>query len=102
MQITTASPAALPTPDTLRSIGRRHRHVALGLTMLMLGVYFLFILSIALFKDALSVQIVPGLSLAILMGVAAVAFSLVLTFGYVAWVNHVHDAAVNRLEKGGC
>ncbi|HEM8498354.1 TPA: DUF485 domain-containing protein [Burkholderia multivorans] len=101
MQITTSSAAALPPPETLRSIGRRHQHVALGLTVLMLTAYFLFILSIAFFKEALSVQIVPGLSLAILAGVASVTFALVLTFGYVAWVNRVHDAAVRRLAKGG-
>ncbi|WP_017231923.1 DUF485 domain-containing protein [Pandoraea sp. B-6] len=101
MQITTSSAAALPTPETLQSIGRRHQHVALGLTVLMLTAYFIFILSIAFFKDALSVQIVPGLSFAILAGVAAVVFALVLTFGYVTWVNRVHDVAVHRLAKGG-
>lgn len=47
MQITTSSAAALPTPETLQSIGRRHQHVALGLTVLMLTAYFIFILSIA-------------------------------------------------------
>ncbi|CAH2894407.1 MAG: hypothetical protein PCALPYG88_0710 [uncultured Paraburkholderia sp.] len=101
MQITTSPAAGLPTPETLRSVGRRHQHVALALTVLMLAAFFLFILSIAYFKEALSVQIMPGLSLAILVGVASVAFALVLTFAYVAWVNRVHDVAVHRLAKGG-
>lgn len=101
MQITSSPAEALPAPETLRSIGRRHQLVALGMTVLMLTAYFLFILAIAFFKEALSVQIVPGLSLAIVVGVGAVAFALVLTFGYVAWINRVHDLAVLRLTGGG-
>lgn len=101
MQASAFSTGTVPKPETLRSVGRRHRHVAFGLTALMLAVYFIFILVVAYFKETLSQQVVPGLSLGILVGVAVIAFALVLTFFYAAWVNHVHDAAVERLVKGG-
>ena len=101
MELASSSTADLAPPLTLRSIGRRRQRVALAMTALMLCAYFLFVLSIACFKTALSVQIVPGLSLAILAGVSSVVFVLMLTFGYVLWVNRVHDKAVRRLTKGG-
>lgn len=101
MQIS-SPPATIFHPDisTLHSIALRRQRVALTLTVLMLSVYFSFVLSIAYFKDALSTQLVPGLTGAILAGVAAVAFALSLTIGYVVWVNRVHDKAVLELTKG--
>lgn len=101
MQISSPSAAAFPSTETLPSVGRRHRQVALAMAALTLAGYFLFILVIAFCKEALSVQVVPGLSLAIVVGVAAVVFTLLLTFGYVVWVNRVHDAAVLKLSRGG-
>lgn len=101
MEMTSTSTIALPVPVTLRSIGRRRQRVAFAMTALMLGAYFLFILAIALFKEALSVQIVPGLSLAILFGVFTVVFALALALGYVVWINRVHDRAVRQLTQGG-
>jgi uncharacterized membrane protein (DUF485 family) len=99
-----ADPAPLMPPislETLRSIGRRRQRVALAMTVLTLCAYFSFILAVAIFKVSLSEQIIPGLSLAILAGVSSVAFVVVLTFGYVLWVNRVHDKAVSRLTQGG-
>ena len=100
MQITSPpAPSFHPEISTLHSVAHRRQRVALTLTVLMLGAYFSFILSIAYFKDVLSAQVVPGLTGAILAGVAAVTFALSLTIGYVVWVNKVHDRAVLELRK---
>jgi uncharacterized membrane protein (DUF485 family) len=101
MQITSPSTAHFQSDSaTLRSIAQRRQRVALTLTVLMLAVYFSFVLSIAYFKQALSVQLIPGLTGAILAGLTAVAFALALTVGYVVWINRVHDKAVFELTKG--
>jgi uncharacterized membrane protein (DUF485 family) len=82
-----------------RSLARARWRVALILTGLMVAVYFGFILLIAYRKELAGRQLVPGLSLGILLGAVVIVAAWLLTFVYVGWANRVYDPALRRLER---
>jgi uncharacterized membrane protein (DUF485 family) len=78
----------------------RRQRVSLGVTAVLLTAHFSFVVSIAFFRPQLTYLLTPGLSVAIAAGFLTVAFALFLTFGFVVWVNRVHDKAVRDLRAG--
>lgn len=99
MQAITSQPTVAPPTSRLRSVAVRRQRVSLLVTLALLVAHFVFIISIAYYKQQLSVEVVPGLSLAIAAGFSTVAFALVLTFGYVVWVDKIHDKSINELRE---
>jgi uncharacterized membrane protein (DUF485 family) len=83
----------------LDALASRRLRVGLGLTGIMLVVYFGFILLIAFDKQALGQLVVPGLSLGMLLGVIVILATWVLTWIYVGWANRVYEPAVRRLRR---
>jgi uncharacterized membrane protein (DUF485 family) len=83
----------------LRELDLARWRVALGLTGAMIALYFGFILLIAFAKPLLARQVVPGLSLGILLGALVIAVSFVLTWVYVHWANTRYDAALRALRE---
>jgi uncharacterized membrane protein (DUF485 family) len=61
-------------------------------------VYFGFVLLIAWAKPLLGVQLVPGLSVGILLGALVIVVSWGLTWVYVRWANKHYDAALDELR----
>ncbi|CAB3806962.1 hypothetical protein LMG28614_06499 [Paraburkholderia ultramafica] len=100
MQAITSNHVLRPAISRLRSIAIRRQRVSLGVTAVLLAAHFSFVVSIAFFKSQLAYQLTPGLSIAIAAGVLTVAFALFLTFGFVVWVDRVHDKAVRELRAG--
>jgi uncharacterized membrane protein (DUF485 family) len=100
MQSITSAGTLPPTISRLRSVAIRRQRVSLSATAALLAAHFAFVVSIAFYKTELSVQLIPGLSLAIVLGFSTVGFALLLTFGFVVWVNRVHDKAVQSLRDG--
>ena len=84
-------------------IARARRRVALGLTLAMMGIYFGFIGLIAWNKPLLGTQLLPGLSVGLVLGAAVIAACWLLTWLYVRWATTHYDQAVNRLrdERAG-
>jgi len=82
-------------------VATRRQRVSLSATAALLAAHFAFVISIAFYKTELAVQLIPGLSLAIVLGFSTVGFALLLTFGFVIWVDRVHDTAVQGLRDGG-
>jgi uncharacterized membrane protein (DUF485 family) len=78
----------------LRVIVRRRWRIALALTAVMLVVYFGFVLLTALAKELMGRQIVPGLSVGILLGAGVIVAAFALTGVYVRWANAHHDPAL--------
>ena len=81
----------------LRELDRDRWRVALTLTCAMVLVYFGFIALVAFGRPLLARQLVPGLSLGILLGALVIVASWVLTWVYVRWANNVYDPQVKRL-----
>ncbi|WP_250537406.1 DUF485 domain-containing protein [Caballeronia sp. AZ10_KS36] len=101
MQTITSEAVVSPPPSSLRSVAVRRQRVSLCTTLALLIAHFAFITSIAYYKQLLSYELMPGLSLAIAVGFATVGFALALTFGYVVWVDKIHDKSIRELRKGG-
>ncbi len=85
---------------TLRQLDAARWRVALLLTGAMVLLYFGFIALVAFGRAVLAVQVVPGLSLGILLGALVIVVSWVLTWVYVRWANAHYDPGIDALGKG--
>jgi uncharacterized membrane protein (DUF485 family) len=75
--------------------------MALTLTGATILIYFGFIALVAFGRPLLAVQVVPGLSLGILLGALVIVASWALTWVYVRWANSVYDPQVRALQGSG-
>ncbi len=75
--------------------------LALRLTAAMMAVYFGFILLVAWAKPVLGQQLMPGLSLGILLGALVIVVAWILIWIYVRWANSHYDATVARIRETG-
>lgn len=79
-------------------LASKHWRLGLGLTGLLMLVYFGFVLLVAFDKELLATKLAPGLSLGILLGALVIVFAWLLTGFYVWWANRVYDAEIARLR----
>ena len=84
----------------LEALAAAQWKLALQLTATMLAVYFGFILLVAWAKPLLGRQLVPGLSLGILLGALVILAAWVLIGIYVRWANRHYDETVKALRAG--
>ncbi len=88
----------MPEADSrLRDLDRARWRVALTLTGASVLLYFGFIALVAFGRPILAVQVVPGVSLGILLGALVIVASWFLTWIYVRWANTVYDPQVRAL-----
>jgi uncharacterized membrane protein (DUF485 family) len=85
----------------LRDLDRARWRIALTLTGTTILLYFGFIGLVAFGRPLLAVQVMPGLSLGILLGALVIVVSWILTWIYVRWANTVYDAQVRALMESG-
>ena len=83
----------------LGALDRARTRVAGALTAAMVTIYFGFILLIAWAKPLLARQLIPGLSLGILLGAVVIAASFALTLIYVYWANRHHNPALKSWHE---
>jgi uncharacterized membrane protein (DUF485 family) len=86
------------TRSRLTAVSAARWRVALSLTTAMMVVYFGFILLVAFRKPLLGTQLVPGLSLGMLLGAGVILVAWLLTFIYVRWANRHYEAALRELR----
>ena len=65
----------------------------------MMVIYFGFILLVAFDKPLLGTQLLPGLSLGMLLGVIVILAAWILTWVYVRWANQHYDVSVRELKQ---
>ena len=85
----------------LRALDRARWRVALALTGAMVVNYFGFILLVAYGRPILARQLVPGLSLGILLGALVIVVSWALTWVYARWATRHYDPRVAALGREG-
>ena len=83
----------------LRDLDRARWRMALTLTAATVLLYFGFIALVAFGRSLLAVQVIPGLSLGILLGAVVIVASWLLTWVYVRWANTVYDPQVRALQE---
>ena len=88
-----------PTHTTLEAVSAARWRIAITLTILMMVVYFGFILLVAFNKPLLGLQLIPGLSLGMLLGSLVIVVAWVLTWIYVRWANTHYDSSVQGLRR---
>ena len=86
------------TRSRLTAVSAARWRVALSLTTAMMVVYFGFILLVAFRKPLLGTQLMPGLSLGMLLGAGVILVAWLLTFIYVRWANRHYEAALRELR----
>ena len=86
--------------ESVRQLDGARWRVALGLTGVMVLLYFGFILLVAYGRPLLAVQVVPGLTLGILLGALVIVCSWILTWVYVRWAATHYDPRVAALSRG--
>jgi uncharacterized membrane protein (DUF485 family) len=92
----------MPVPDQkLQDLDKARWRMALTLTAATVLLYFGFIALVAFGRPFLAIQVVPGLSLGILLGAFVIVTSWVLTWVYVRWANTVYDPQVQALLDEG-
>jgi uncharacterized membrane protein (DUF485 family) len=85
----------------LRDLDRARWRMALTLTAATVLLYFGFIALVAFGRSLLALQVMPGLSLGILLGALVIVASWILTWFYVHWANTVYDPQVRALLESG-
>ena len=97
-QVRLTSRELLDSTDFRQLVGRRWR-VALLLTLALFGVYYGFILLVAVQRRLLATRVGDVTTLGIVLGVAVLVLAWVLTAGYVVWANRHYDPEVQRLRE---
>jgi len=85
--------------DRLRALDAARWRIALALTGAMTAIYVAFVLLIAYNKPLLAMQLVPGLSLGITLGVVVILAAWALIVVYVRWANSTYDRALADLRR---
>ena len=84
---------------SVRELDAARWRVALALTGAMVVLYFGFILLVAYGRPVLAIQVVPGLTLGILLGALVIVASWLLTWVYVRWAATHYDPRVEALNR---
>ena len=88
-----------PSPSReLEVLAARRWRVAAALTAATLVSYFGFILLVAYNKPLMGQQLVPGLSVGILLGALVIVAAWAFTGLYVWWANSRYDKAIHQLR----
>ena len=85
--------------DRLRALDAARWRIALSLTAAMTAIYVAFVLLIAYNKPRLAIQLMPGLSLGITLGVVVILAAWGLIVIYVRWANSTYDRALAELRR---
>ncbi|PTL83668.1 DUF485 domain-containing protein [Vitiosangium sp. GDMCC 1.1324] len=85
--------------EELEALAAARWRVAAVLTACTLVTYVGFILLVAFDKPLMGMQLVPGLSLGILLGALVIATAWGLTGIYVLWANGKYDKALHQYRR---
>ena len=85
--------------DDIRALARARWRVAISLSAVVFALYFGFILAVAFAKEAIGVQIVPGVSFGIVAGAVVIVGAWITTWAYIVWANRHFDTNLNAIRQ---
>jgi uncharacterized membrane protein (DUF485 family) len=94
----TSSIHSVASVRTVASVSAARWRVAVALTTAMMIIYVGFVLLVAYNKPLMGTELVPGLSIGMLLGVLVIGAAWAVTWMYVVWANTHHDGAVRDLR----
>lgn len=83
----------------IRALAQVRWRLAIGLSAVVFALYFGFIVAVAFAGEAMATEIVPGLSLGILLGALVIVGAWVTTWIYVRWANSHFDSRLSALHR---
>lgn len=89
-----------PNEEALEALAAARWRVAGVLTVTTLAAYLGFILLVAFDKPLMGQQLVPGLSVGILLGALVIVAAWALTGIYMLWANGKYDRALHQIRNG--
>jgi uncharacterized membrane protein (DUF485 family) len=81
----------------IQSLARARWRIAIALSLAVFVLYFGFILAVAFARQAMAVEIVPGLTWGILWGAFVIVGAWMTTWVYVAWANRTFDRSLSMI-----
>lgn len=87
--------------SAVRQLARARWRVAIALSTIVFLLYFGFIFAVAFAKQAMAFEIVPGLSLGILLGALVIVGAWITTWIYVSWANKHFDSKLTAMTEAG-
>lgn len=87
--------------NEIRALAKARWRVAIALSTVVFALYFGFIFAVAFAKEAMASEIVPGLSLGILLGALVIVGAFLTTWIYTSWANKHFDARLSALNGKG-
>lgn len=84
--------------DEIRALAKNRWRVAIALSTVVFALYFGFIFAVAFAKEAMAAEIVPGLSLGILLGALVIVGAWITTWIYTTWANTHFDAKLAGIK----
>ena len=91
--------SAILNSDKFKKLVIRRRLVSVGLSLIIIFIYFGFILNIAFNKERLATKIGAHITLSLPIGFGIIVFAWIVTGCYVYWANTKYDSAVMELKK---
>ncbi|MBX3009596.1 MAG: DUF485 domain-containing protein [Melioribacteraceae bacterium] len=85
--------------EKFKDLVKKRLVVSMTLTAIILIVYFGFILTIAFYKDFLSIKIGDYITLGLPIGIGIILFAWILTGIYTRWANQKYDKSVRELRN---
>lgn len=85
--------------DDIRALAKARWSIAISLSVVVFLLYFGFIFAVAFAKDAMAIEIVPGLSLGIVAGALVIVGAWLTTWAYVTWANRHFDGRLSSLKE---
>jgi len=84
----------------IQALARARWRIAIALSIAVFVLYFGFIFAVAFAKEAIAVQVIPGVSLGIILGALVIVGAWLSTWIYVSWANRHFDERLSALTKG--
>ncbi len=85
--------------EKFKNLVKKRLTMSISLTALMLIVYFGFMLTVAFYKDFLSIKIGEHITLGLPIGIGIIVFAWLLTGVYTRWANQKYDKSVRELRN---
>jgi uncharacterized membrane protein (DUF485 family) len=91
--------AAAVNAEAIRVVALRRSRMAWLLTVILLIIYFAYLLLSAFAKGFMAIQVMSGITVAIVVGFITIIVPWILAWIYLSWANRHHDAACDRISR---